>query len=110
MENQPGGVDFHREFLEDPEEKYDLEFQGEEDVQGRRTYVISARPRSPVGFRAALIWLDAERSLILKARVEMENESVRTVTLSQIRLNPPPEAGRFVFTPPEGAQVIRRDG
>lgn len=109
MQTQPGGMDFHREFLEAPGEKYDLEYLGEETLEGQRTFVISALPRQATGFQSARLWLDAERSLILRARIEMENESVRTVTLSGIRLDPPPEAGRFEFTPPPGVQVIRRD-
>jgi outer membrane lipoprotein-sorting protein len=109
MQSQPGGVDFHREFLESPGEKYQMEYLGEEAVSGRPAHVISLTPVASVGFEAARIWLDPTRSLIVKARVEMENGSVRTVTLSDIVLNPPEDPARFRFTPPDGAQVIRRD-
>lgn len=109
MESRPGGVDFHREFLESPGEKYELHYLGEETVAGRSTEMISLVPKTPAGFEAARIWLDPDRSLIVKARVEMENGSVRTVTLSDIVLDPPADPARFQFTPPEGAQVIRRD-
>lgn len=110
MEIRPGGVDFNRDFLENPGEKYDLKYLGDEAVHGTATDVISARPKDPsvAGFQEATIWLDTERSLILKARVTMENGSVRTVTLSNIQLDPPPDPNRFRFTPPPGAQVIRR--
>lgn len=110
MEIRPGGVDFNREFLEDPGEKYDLKYLGEETVHGTATDVISALPKDPAGagFQEATIWLDTEKSLILKAKITMENGSVRTVTLSKIQLNPPPDPDRFRFTPPPGAQVIRR--
>jgi outer membrane lipoprotein-sorting protein len=64
---------------------------------------------APAGFKAARIWLDPDRSLIVQAQVEMENGSIRTVTLSDIVLNPPADPARFRFTPPDGAQVIRRD-
>jgi outer membrane lipoprotein-sorting protein len=109
MEDRPGGVDFHREFLEAPAGKYEMEYLGEESVSGRSTHLISVKPFEPSSFRAARIWLDAERSLILRARIEMENESVRTVTLSEIQLDPTPDPDRFRFVPPQGAQVIRRD-
>ncbi len=108
MEVRPGGLDFHREFLEAPEEKYQLAYLGVEMVKGRRAHVIDARPRGDPGFEEARIWLDSERALILRARIEMENQSVRTVTLSDIQLNPPPDPDRFRFVPPAGAQVIRR--
>ena len=108
MEVRPGGLDFHREFLEAPEEKYRLSYMGKETVRGRPAHVIQADPLGDPGFREARIWLDAERALILQARLEMENGSVRTVTLSDIRLDPPPDQDRFRFVPPAGAQVIRR--
>ncbi len=106
----PAGVDFNREFLENPGEKYELKYLGDEAVRRTATDVISARPQDPsvAGFQEATIWLDSERSLILKARITMENGSVRTVTLSNIQLDPPPDPDRFRFTPPAGAQVIRR--
>ena len=108
MEVRPGGADFHRDFLEAPGEKYELEYLGEESLSGRPTHLISLEPLEPVGFERARIWLDSQRSLILQARIEMENGSVRTVTLSEIELNPPTDPDRFRFVPPSGAQVIRR--
>jgi outer membrane lipoprotein-sorting protein len=108
MAVRPGGVDFHREFLEAPADKYRLRYQGEEGLEGRQCHVISARPTQPSAFTEARIWLDAERSLILQVRIGMENGSVRTVTLSDIRLNPVPDPNRFRFIVPPGAQVIRR--
>lgn len=108
LAHPPGGLDFHREFLEDPAGKYHLAYQGEDRVGGRRTHVLTARPKEEAGFRAAQIWLDAERFLIVRARIEMENGSVRTVTLSDFRLDPPPDPQRFRFVPPPGTQVIRR--
>jgi len=108
MATAPGGLDFHREFLADPEERYDLSYHGEESVSGRTTQVVSLQPRESVGFREARIWLDVDRSLILQARITMDDGSVRTVTLSDIRLNPPEDPNRFHFSPPAGARVIRR--
>jgi outer membrane lipoprotein-sorting protein len=108
MEVQPGGLDFHREFLEDAPEKYELTYEAREVLDGRPTHVISAKPRRPAGFTLARIWLDVERSLILKVRIGSENGSVRTVALSDIQLNPPADAERFRFIPPPGVQIIRR--
>jgi outer membrane lipoprotein-sorting protein len=108
LETRPGGMDFQREFLEDPGEKYALSYLGEESLEGRPTHVIEARPRGAAAFTGARIWLDSERSLILRARIEMENGSVRTLTLSGIRLDPPPDPRRFRFDPPPGTQIIRR--
>jgi outer membrane lipoprotein-sorting protein len=109
METRPGGVDFHREFLDASGDKYDIQYLSRETISGQPTHLISLTPLEPAGFRMARVWLDTDRSLILQAEVEMENGSVRTVTLSEIRLNPPPDPARFQFVPPEGVQVIRRN-
>lgn len=108
METQPGGVDFHREFLETPGEKYELSYVGEEPLEGRSTHLIELVPIQPSGFKDASIWLDSQRSLIIQAMIGMEDGSVRTVTLSQIQLDPPEDPGRFQFVVPDGARVIRR--
>ena len=108
METQPGGVDFHRDFLDSPKEKYEILYEGEETLGGRSTHLIRLKPFQPSGFSEASIWLDSERSLILQARIGMEDGSVRTVTLSQIQVNPPEDPGRFHFETPDGARVIRR--
>ena len=108
MDVQPGGVDFHREFLEDPAGKYEMAYVGEESLGGVAAHVIDVDPREASGFEGARLWLDTRRSLILQARIGMENGSVRTVTLSGITLNPPEDPDRFRFVPPEGARVIRR--
>jgi outer membrane lipoprotein-sorting protein len=109
MAVRPGGLDFHREFLEAPAEKYRLSYEGTESLDGHATDVISARPLEPAGFREARLWLDRDRSLIRRIRIGMENGSIRTLTLGAIDLDPPPDPDRFKFTPPPGAQVIRRD-
>jgi outer membrane lipoprotein carrier protein len=109
MTVRPGGVDFQREFLEAPGEKYTLAYVREETLGDRRAHVISAKPRERTAFTEALLWLDVERSLILRARIGMENGSVRTVTLTNVRLDPPADSQRFRFAIPAGAQVIRRD-
>jgi outer membrane lipoprotein-sorting protein len=108
MEVRPGGLDFHREFLQGAREKYELGYVEAETLNGRSTHVISAVPRSPAGFRAARIWLDAEAALILQVRIGMENGSVRTVTLHDLELNPDPDPERFRFSTPPGVRVIRR--
>jgi len=108
MEARPGGLDFHREFLESPKDKYTMEYLGTETVLGGSSHVVSLVPTAPAGFEEAKIWLDSERLLIIRAQIKMENGSVRTVSLSEIVLNPPPDPSRFRFVPPDGAQVIRR--
>lgn len=104
----PGGFDLHREFLEDPGSKYRATYEGADEVAGRKTHRIRLVPLSPQAYQAAVVWLDEEDGLLRQVRIEDENESVRTVTLSNVALDPRIPEGFFVFTPPPGAQIISR--
>lgn len=109
MGDHPGGMDFHGEFLDSPQEKYTMSYLGREILDGQSsTHVVSLVPLEAAGFERARLWLDAESFLILQARIEMENGSVRTVLLSDVQVDPSPDPDRYRFTPPPGAQVIRR--
>lgn len=102
----PGGFDLHREFLERPGDKYRATLEGDEEVDGRRARRIRLVPREAASYRAAVVWIDAADSTLRRVRVEEENGSVRTVTLSAVELGAAAPEGWFAFTPPPGAQVI----
>ena len=103
-----GGYDFHREFLEDPALKYDPSYQGEELVGDRPAHRIRLVPKQPVSYRTAIVWLDRSSLALRKLRVEDENGSIRTVTLSAIETDVAVPAGFFEFRSPPGVQVITR--
>jgi outer membrane lipoprotein carrier protein len=105
MARAPGGFDFHREFLEDFDTKYDLRLEGSEAVTGRTAYRIRLSPKTAASYQAALVWVEAD-GVVRQVRVEEENGSVRTVTLDHVDLNAQPPAGWFTFTPPAGAQIV----
>ncbi len=104
----PGGFDFHREFLEHPAEKYVATEEGAERVAGHDTYRIRLVPRTHESYVSAVVWVDKDDHLLRQVRVEDENQSVRTVTLKRISLDPKIPEGWFTFTPPPGAQIISR--
>ncbi len=106
----PGGAtfDFHGEFLEDPAGRFEARYTGQDRVTGRVTHVLALRPREPSGYVEARIWVEEERGLIRKVEIEEENESLRRVTLSDIRVDPGLEPSRFEFTPPPDARIIDR--
>lgn len=106
LASSPGGFDLHREFLERPTEKYRATWEAEEAIGGRPTHRIRLVPLTPAAYRAAVVWIDAADATLRQVRVEEENESVRTVTLSGLALDAAAPAGWFTFTPPAGAQVI----
>jgi outer membrane lipoprotein-sorting protein len=107
-ERSAGGRDFHREFLEDPESKYDVEYEGTEVVAGHPTHRLRMRPKGPASYRSAVVWIDEGIPVLRQLRLEEENGSVRTITLANVGFDVDPGAGWFSFTPPEGALVMVR--
>ena len=103
-----GGFDFQSEFLDRPGEKYAPVYERGEDVEGHACHVLTLTPLTPSAYQSATVWIDEVNGLIRKTEIREENGSVRRVTLSDLDLAPVPEAGLFSFTPPPGAQVIRR--
>lgn len=106
----PGGrtFNFHDEFLSDPAARFESAYEGTDTVTGRRTHLVSLRPRHDAGYVRARVWLGEEGGLIRKVELVEENDSLRRITLSGIRLNPGLEPERFRFVPPNGIQVISR--
>jgi len=103
-----GGRDFHREFLEDPESKYEIEYEGLDVVDGHETHRLRMVPRGPVAYRVAVVWIDRGDPVLRQLRTEEENGSVRTVLLADVDFAAEPGADWFSFTPPEGALVMVR--
>ncbi len=103
---QRGGHDFHREFLEDPETKYDVSLEGDETVDGRATYRLRLVPKQRTSYRVAVLWIDRGTPALRQIRIEEENGTVRTITLSNIDFSSDPDGEWFRFTPPEGALII----
>jgi outer membrane lipoprotein-sorting protein len=107
-ENSAGGRDFHREFLEDPESKYDVVYEDTETIGGHATHRLRMTPKRPATYRSAVVWIDDGDPVLRQLRLEEENGSVRTITLSNVGFDIDPGADWFMFTPPEGALVMVR--
>lgn len=102
------GLDFHREFLEDPEEKYDVTYEAADDLAGTATHRLRLRPRRPTSYRTAVLWIEQASSVLRVIRLEEENGNERTINLRDISFGASPPAGFFTFTPPPGVLVIQR--
>jgi outer membrane lipoprotein-sorting protein len=105
-DHSAGGRDFHREFLVAPESKYDVTYEALEDLAGGRAHRIRMIPKGGAAYRAAVVWIDRTEPILRQVRIEEENGSVRTITLTNVRFDAAPGAGWFRFTPPPGALVI----
>jgi len=101
-----GGLDFHREFLQDPELKYDATLEAADDVAGTATYRLRLRPKQPTSYRAAVLWIEQGTSVLRVIRLEEENGNERTINLRDVGLSATPPGGFFSFTPPPGALVV----
>jgi len=106
VERGTGGRDFHREFLENPEQKYTVSYEGAEALEGVSTHRLRLVPRTRQSYRSAVLWIEQGSSLLRQIRVEEENGNRRTVTLSGIQFDVTPPAGFFVFSAPTGVTVL----
>jgi outer membrane lipoprotein-sorting protein len=100
------GLDFHREFLEDPELKYDVTYESADDLSGTQTHRLRLRPKQPTSYRSAVLWIEQSTSLLRVIRLEEENGNERTINLRNIEFDVAPPAGWFTFAPPPGVLVI----
>lgn len=104
-----GAYDFHKEFLEDPATKYDIEYEALEEVVGHRTHRLRLLPLARASYQSAVIWIDEQEPVLRQVRIVDENGTVRTITLEHVDLDPVDVGDDwFTFTPPPGAQVISR--
>ena len=106
-EDSAGGLDFHREFLVDADEKFDVMYEADEQVGSAHTHRLRMVPKSRAGYRAAVVWIDVGEPLLRQVRIEEASGSRRTITLSGIEFEATPGEEWFRFTPPAGALVIR---
>ena len=100
-------MDFYREFLEDPATKYRMEDLGT-DPEGAPLRGVRLLPRGASPYRSAEVWLDPEEALVHRIRIEQSNGTVRTVTLSRLRVDPAQDASAYRFSPPPGVTVVLR--
>jgi outer membrane lipoprotein-sorting protein len=103
-----GGRDFHREFLVDPETKYDVTYEDSEVVDGHSTHRIQMRPKLASSYRIATVWIDDGAPVLRRLQLEEENGNIRTITLTEVGFGEDPGSGWFAFTPPEGTLVMQR--
>lgn len=103
-----GGLDFYREFLDQPRSKYQASVEGREVVTGRETVRLALEPQANRGYQRARVWIDPDRREIRRVEVTEENGSIRTITLDEIRMDADVPAGTFRFDVPDGVSVVVR--
>ena len=103
-----GRFDLHREFLSEPGERYAATLDGEDEIDGQAMHILSLRPRVPSPYLHARLWIGVDDAMVRRLVVLEESESVRTLRLSNLRLNPSLGEEWFRFVPPSGVQAITR--
>ena len=104
-----GGVDLRAQFLGDPLQRFDYDYEGTEPAADRTAHVLTLRPRSgEAGYESLKVWIDADDALLRTFEIREQNGAVRRFELSEVRRNPSLGDELFRFTPPEGARIIER--
>ena len=99
-------ADFQKQFLSGAASRYVATLNGEENVAGQATWALTLVPRGQSPYRVVRIWVDKDDNLVRRIQMTEENESVRTVELRNIRVNPQLSDALFTFTPPAGTQIF----
>jgi outer membrane lipoprotein carrier protein len=93
--------------LDRPAERYKASYLRSERLSGRTTDVIQLVPAVPdLPFDKAVIWLDRESALPRRLEIHEQSGAIRTLSLTQIRVNQPVSERTFSFKVPSGARVV----
>ncbi len=103
------GFNFFQAFLSEPETKYVAVHEGVEDIDGVAAERIGLLPRdSATPLQSANGSLATESRMLTRVRINDDNGSVRTVTLTDMRLDPELPEDHFTFHPPPDARIVTR--
>ncbi len=93
------------------EEKYEIDFQGEDTVDDRTHYLLDLTPKeeNPY-FAGARVWLNP-KSLLMKRLVVVDSQGNQAIfDFREVKTNTVPPESAFRFTPPHGVEVVEGMG
>jgi outer membrane lipoprotein-sorting protein len=94
-------------FLDKPAERYEAKYLREDKVGSRAADVIELTPAVPdLPFERAVIWLDRQDGLPRRLEITEKSGALRTLVLSNLRLNRKVPDSTFDFKVPSGARVV----
>jgi outer membrane lipoprotein-sorting protein len=94
-------------FLDRPAERYQAKYLREDKVGGRAVDVIELTPAVPdLPFERAVLWLDRQDGLPRRIEITEKSGALRTLALSNLRLNRRVPDSTFEFEVPQGARVV----
>ena len=110
IEANPTGAqmfDLQGRIFEDAKTVYDAEHVRDEEVTGKPTHLLALTPREASPYRSVRVWVDTETFLVRKFEITEENETVRTVELSQLEPDVPITDRTFHFRLPSDVDVFQ---
>jgi len=99
-------VDILGQILSEARTNYRATYEGQDEVDGVVTHVVSLAPIGASRYRDVRVWIGKADRLVRRFRIEEENQSIRTVTLSRLEPQVPLADSLFQFTPPPGVQTF----
>jgi outer membrane lipoprotein carrier protein len=94
-------------FLDKPAERYEAKYLREDKVGSRAVDVVELTPAVPeLPFERAVIWLDRQDGLPRRLEITEKSGALRTLALSNLRVNRRVPDSTFEFKVPSGARVV----
>ena len=94
-------------FLDRPAERYRAKYLREDKVGGRAVDVIELTPAVPdLPFERAVLWLDRQDGLPRRLEITERSGALRTLALTNLRVNRRVPESTFRFEVPSGARVV----
>lgn len=94
-----------RIFLE-ARDGYEAVYGGTEVIGEASTHLISLRPLGESHYQSVRVWVDVETFLVRRFEITEHNETIRTVTLTNLKPNHEISDSTFRFTMPPGADLF----
>jgi outer membrane lipoprotein carrier protein len=94
-------------FLDRPAERYEVKFVRQDKVGARAVEVVELTPAVPdLPFERAVLWLDRQDGLPRRLEITEKSGALRTLALSNLRLNRRVPESTFQFQVPSGVRVV----
>jgi outer membrane lipoprotein carrier protein len=94
-------------FLDRPTERYQAKYVREDKVGSRPVDVVELTPAVPdLPFERAILWLDRGDGLPRRLEITEKSGALRTLALSNLRVNRRVPDSAFEFKVPPGARVV----
>ena len=93
--------------LDRPAERYEMAYVRTDELNGRPVDVVALTPAVPdLPFERAMVWLDRADALPRRLEIMERTGSLRTLTLSRVRVNAAVPDATFRFQVPSGVRIV----